>query len=120
MEHGCFTTLQSQIDSQPSGLNAMNRIQSVERLSTSFQRSAGKVNSSGLDHQQRVLHSVIGAFNDVIKKKRPHMKKKKALFHQDKALSHKSMKTRAKLQELGYELLPHQPDSPDLAFSDFF
>jgi hypothetical protein len=27
----CFTTLQSPIDSQPSGLNAMNRIQTMER-----------------------------------------------------------------------------------------
>jgi hypothetical protein len=27
----CFTTLQSPIDSHPSGLNAMSRIQSVER-----------------------------------------------------------------------------------------
>jgi hypothetical protein len=31
MKHGCFTTLQSPIDSQLSGLNAMNRSQSVER-----------------------------------------------------------------------------------------
>jgi hypothetical protein len=30
MLHGCFKTLQSTIDSQPSGLNAMNRIQSLE------------------------------------------------------------------------------------------
>jgi hypothetical protein len=28
-EFGCFTTLQSPIDSQPSGLNAMNRIQTM-------------------------------------------------------------------------------------------
>jgi hypothetical protein len=31
MYHGCFTTLKSPIDSQPSGLNAMNRIRSMER-----------------------------------------------------------------------------------------
>jgi hypothetical protein len=31
MLHGCFTTLQSPIDSQPSGLNAMNRIQTMDR-----------------------------------------------------------------------------------------
>jgi hypothetical protein len=31
MYHGCFTILQSPIDNQPSGLNAMNRILSVER-----------------------------------------------------------------------------------------
>lgn len=30
------------------------------------------------------------------------------------------MKTMAKLHELGYELLPHPPYSPDLAPSDFF
>ena len=30
------------------------------------------------------------------------------------------MKTMAKLHELGYDLLPHQPYSPDLAPSDFF
>ena len=30
------------------------------------------------------------------------------------------MKTMAKLHELGYELLPHPPYSPDLASSDFF
>jgi hypothetical protein len=29
--HGCFTKFQKPIDSQPSGLTAMNRIQSVER-----------------------------------------------------------------------------------------
>jgi hypothetical protein len=31
MYYGCFTTLQSPFDSQPSELNAMNRIRSVER-----------------------------------------------------------------------------------------
>jgi hypothetical protein len=34
VRYGCFTTLQSPIDSQPSGLNAMNRIQSVKRHSS--------------------------------------------------------------------------------------
>jgi hypothetical protein len=45
--------------------------------------------------------------NDEIKKKRPHLKQKKVLLHQDYALCHKSIKTKAKLHELGYELLPH-------------
>jgi hypothetical protein len=31
MKHGCFSTFQSPIDSQSSGLNVMNRIQNVER-----------------------------------------------------------------------------------------
>lgn len=55
-----------------------------------------------------------------IAKKRPHMKKKKVLFHQDNAPCHKSLKTMAKLHELGFELLPHPPYSPDLAPSDYF
>ena len=57
---------------------------------------------------------------DEIAKKRPHMKKKKIMFHQDNAPCHKSMKTMAKLSELGYKLLPHPPYSPDLAPSDYW
>jgi hypothetical protein len=57
--------------------------------------------------------------NDEIKKKRPHLKKKNLLFHQENAPVHKSIKTTAKSHELGYELLPHPPYSPDLATSDF-
>ena len=55
-----------------------------------------------------------------IKKKRPHMQEKKVLFHQDNAPCHKSMKTRVKLNELGFELLPHPPYSPNLAPSDYW
>ena len=55
---------------------------------------------------------------DEIARKRPHMKKKEIIFHQDNAPCHKSTKTMAKLFELGYELLPHPQYSPDLAFSD--
>jgi [histone H3]-lysine36 N-dimethyltransferase SETMAR len=46
--------------------------------------------------------------------------KKKVLFHQDIGSCHKSIKTWAKLHELGYELLLHPPYSPDLAPSDLF
>lgn len=52
--------------------------------------------------------------------KRPHMKKKKILFHQDNAPCHKSMKTMVKMNELHFELLPHPPYSPDLAPSDYW
>lgn len=55
-----------------------------------------------------------------IAKKRPHMQRKKILFHQDNAPCHKSMKTMAKLNELGFDLLPHPPYSPDLAPSDYW
>ena len=55
-----------------------------------------------------------------IKKKRPHMLQKKALFHQENASCHKSMKTKVKLNELSFELLLHPPYSPDLALSDYW
>jgi hypothetical protein len=42
------------------------------------------------------------------------------LFHQENALCHKLVKTTAKLHELSYELFPHSPYCPDLAFSDLF
>ena len=54
-----------------------------------------------------------------IVKKRPHMTKKKIVFHQDNVQRHKSIKTMAKLHELHLELLPHPPYSPDLAPSDY-
>ena len=55
-----------------------------------------------------------------IKTKRPHMQKKKVLFHQDNAPCHKTMKTMVKLNELSFELLPQLPCSPDLAPSDYW
>ena len=54
-----------------------------------------------------------------IKKKRPHMQKKKVLIHQDNAPCHKSMKTMVKLNELRLELLPHPSYSADLVPSDY-
>ena len=50
-----------------------------------------------------------------IKKKWPHMQKKKVLFHQDDAPCHKFMKTIVKLNELSFESLSHPPYFPDLA-----
>lgn len=64
--------------------------------------------------------ALLEQLKDEIAKKRPHLKKKKVLFHQDNAPCHRSITTMAKLHELGYELLPHPPYSPDLAPSDFF
>ncbi|KAM8702311.1 hypothetical protein ACLKA7_004975 [Drosophila subpalustris] len=64
--------------------------------------------------------ALLERLKDEIAKKRPHMAKKKVLFHQDNAPCHKSMKTIAKLNELGFELLPHPPYSQDLAPSDYW
>ncbi|GFV30199.1 mariner Mos1 transposase [Trichonephila clavipes] len=52
--------------------------------------------------------------------KRPHLQKKKILFHQDNAPSHTSVVAMAKIHELRFKLLDHPPYSPDLAPSDSF
>ena len=64
--------------------------------------------------------TLLDRLNDVIKEKRPHLKKKKVIFLQDNASAHTSTIAMAKFHELRYELLPHPPYSPDLAPSDFF
>lgn len=51
---------------------------------------------------------------------RPHLQRKKILFHHDNAPAHSSMKAMAKLNELNFQLLPHPPYSPDLAPCDFY
>lgn len=63
--------------------------------------------------------ALLDRLNDAIKEKRPHLKKKKVLFHQDNASAHKSMIAMAKIHELRYELLPHPPYSTDLTPCDF-
>ena len=100
------------------------------------QQSAGKVMASVfwdvkgiifIDYLQKgtTINSVyycalLDRLKAEIAKKRPHLQKKKVLFHQDNAPCHKSMKTVVKFNELGFELLTHPPYSPDLAPSDFF
>ncbi|QQP52895.1 Putative mariner transposase [Caligus rogercresseyi] len=64
--------------------------------------------------------SLLDRFNEDLKKKRPHLAKKKVLFHQDSARVHTCVVSMAKFYELRYELLPHPPYSPDLAPSDYF
>ena len=57
---------------------------------------------------------------DEITKKRPHLKKKKILFHGDNAPSHTSNIAQANKHKLGFESLPYPPYSPDLAPSDYY
>jgi histone-lysine N-methyltransferase SETMAR len=52
--------------------------------------------------------------------RRPGLQKKKIIFHQDNALTHKHVLAMEKLRDLHYELLEHPPYSPDLAFSAFY
>ena len=55
-----------------------------------------------------------------IRKKWPHLKKKKIIFHDDNAPCHTSHISQAKKHEMGFELLPHPPYSPDLSPSDYY
>ena len=45
--------------------------------------------------------------------------RKGVIFYQDNARPHTSLVTRKKLLELGWEVMPHPPYSPDLAPSDY-
>ena len=42
------------------------------------------------------------------------------MFHQDNAKPRTSLLARQKLLELGWDILPHPPYSPDLATSDYY
>ncbi|KAG6799541.1 Ammar1 transposase [Apis mellifera caucasica] len=46
--------------------------------------------------------------------------RKDVVFHRDNARPHTCLVTRQKLLELGWDVLPHPPYSPDLAPSDYF
>ena len=61
--------------------------------------------------------SLLHRLSEEIKKKRPRLKMKKILFHQDNTRVHTCAVSMAKIMELKFELLQHLPD---LAFSDFF
>jgi len=52
--------------------------------------------------------------------KKPGLRKKKTIFHQDNAPPYKIVLTMGKLRDVHYELLEHPPHSPDLAPSDFY
>ncbi|XP_025161796.1 histone-lysine N-methyltransferase SETMAR-like [Harpegnathos saltator] len=63
---------------------------------------------------------LLDRFDIDFKQKRPHLAKKKVLFHQDNARVHTCVVTMAKIHKLGYKLLLHAAYSPDLAPCDYF
>ncbi|KAG5316685.1 SETMR methyltransferase, partial [Acromyrmex insinuator] len=65
-----------------------------------------------------ILHEQLG-MKKLARKKRPHLAKKKVLFHQDNARVHTCPALMAKFNEFRYELLPHPAYSLDLA-PDYF
>jgi [histone H3]-lysine36 N-dimethyltransferase SETMAR len=111
-----------------SGLNAINRIQSVERcngqLASVLRDARGIIFIDYLEKGQtfnsEYYMALLERLNDDISRKNDPIWRKQVLFHQNNAMCHKSIKATAKLHELGYELLLHPPYSPDLARCDFF
>ncbi len=58
--------------------------------------------------------------NNAVEEKRPEFIYRKGVaFHHDNAIPHTSLVTRQPLLELGWDVLPHPPYSPDLAPSDY-
>jgi hypothetical protein len=79
MKHDSFTTLQTPIDSQPSELNAMDRIQNVERrngqMASVFWDARGIIFIDYLKKGQTINSAysitLFERLNDEIRKKRP-------------------------------------------------
>ncbi|UYV78958.1 hypothetical protein LAZ67_17000494 [Cordylochernes scorpioides] len=97
--------------------------------------SAGKVMVSVFWDSEGVLHldflnkgqtitgnyyaNLVKQLREAIKEKRRGKLSRKIVYHQDNALSHRSLQAMAAIYDSGFEILPHAPYSPDLALSDF-
>jgi len=93
-------------------------------MATVFWDSHGVVLIDFLEHGRTITGAyyanLLDQLNKAIQAKRPHLAKKKVLFHHDNAPAHASHIVAAKLHELHYEVLPHAPYSPDLAPCDYY
>ena len=74
----------------------------------------------------RTINSVVyieqlTKLNNAVEEKRPELTNRKGVvFHRNNARPRTSLVTRQKLLELGWDVLPHPPYSPDLAPSNYF
>ena len=121
MKHGSITLHLRRKSSENNGLKGENRLQRRRRLHL-LARSW---------YQFFVMHVVktingeyyanlFQRLNDSIKKKWPHLAKKKVLFHQDNVSVQTSLIAMAKIDKLKFKLLSHAPYSPDSAPSGYF
>lgn len=92
-------------------------------MATVFWDARGIIFIDYLEHGKTITGAyyvtLLDRLNNELKTKRPHLQRKKILFHRDNAPAHKSLIAMGKINELGYELLPHPPYSPDLAPCDY-
>jgi hypothetical protein len=89
--HGCFTTLQSPIDSQPSGLNAMNRIRSVERrngqMASVLWDARGTIFINYLEKGQTIKNEWENENMGLLERLNDEIKKETAPFEEKSAVS---------------------------------
>lgn len=108
---------------EPAPKKAKTELSAGKVMATVFWDQQGIIFIDYLQHGKTITGpyyaSLLDRLNDEIKKKRPHLQKKKVLFHRDNAPAHKSLIAMGKINELRYEMLPHPPYSPDLAPCDF-
>uniref|UniRef100_A0A6M2DNE2 Putative histone-lysine n-methyltransferase setmar-like protein n=1 Tax=Xenopsylla cheopis TaxID=163159 RepID=A0A6M2DNE2_XENCH len=118
-----------QPDSDESGERTPKKLKSAltsgKIMVSIFWDSKGVILIDYLDNTKTITAKyyaeLLERFNAELKVKRPHLDNNKILFHHARnAPAHTSVLATTKLQELGYELLPHPTYSPDLAPSDFF
>jgi histone-lysine N-methyltransferase SETMAR len=81
-------------------------------LLSHFQKCGENVNSA-------LYCEVLLKIRDAIQRKHPGQLARGVLLHHDNARLHTPRATQERTEELQWELLEHQPYSPDLAPSDF-
>ncbi|XP_017486515.1 PREDICTED: histone-lysine N-methyltransferase SETMAR-like, partial [Rhagoletis zephyria] len=105
---------------EPAPKKAKAILSANKVMATVFWDARGVIHIDYLQKGKTINGKILGDFDKALKEKRPHLLKKKVLFHQDNARVHTCVVAMSKFNELGYQMLPHPPYSPDLAPCDFF
>ena len=127
MKPGSTTILPSPKNSGNSGQKkerkSKSNLYAGKALTTVFWDSKGIVFMNSLQKGASITGeyyaSLLDQLQEKIRTNRPHLAKKKILFHQDNAPPHKARAFMETLRELRYEILPHPAYSPDLVPQGF-